>query len=114
MADIPYRFERTAEARLLQERYGDLEPGASSGAVVAVAGRVMLRREMGKLAFATLVDSSGGVQLFCGSAWTDAFDEFVKLSLGDWVGVTGEVVKTKTGEVSVRVTDWRLLAEARR
>src|SRR5437879_3972525 len=114
MPDIPYRFERTAEARAVQEEHGGLAPGGSSGATVSVAGRLMLRREMGKLAFGTLVDSSGSVQLFCGSAWTEDFEGFTKLALGTWVGATGEVVKTKTGEVSVKVASWVVLAEARR
>jgi lysyl-tRNA synthetase class 2 len=59
-------------------------------------------------------DSSGSVQLFCGAAWTDDFEAFTKIPLGTWVGAVGEVVKTKTGEVSVKVVSWTLLAEARR
>src|SRR5207244_9769882 len=78
------------------------------------AGRLVLRREMGKLTFGTLTDSTGSIQLFCGAAWTEAFDDFAKLPLGTWLGATGEVVKTKTGEVSVRVEHWVVLAEARR
>jgi len=74
----------------------------------------MLRREMGKLTFITLTDWTGSVQLFAGAQWTARFGELNKLSLGDWVGATGEVVRTRTGELSVRVQDWVLLAEARR
>ncbi len=114
MPDIPYRFDVTATAADLAGRHHDLDAGAETGVVETVAGRLMLRREMGKLAFGELRDSSGSVQLFVGRAWTDRFDEFVKLSLGDWVGATGEVVRTRTGELSVKVTDWVLLAEARR
>jgi lysyl-tRNA synthetase class 2 len=69
---------------------------------------------MGKLAFFTLQDGTGRVQLFCTPKVTARFDELTALSHGDWVGATGEVVKTKTGELSVRVHDWVLLAEARR
>ena len=57
-----------------------------SGEVVTVAGRIMLRREMGKLTFITLTDWTGSVQLFAGAQWTDRFGELNKLSLGDWVG----------------------------
>jgi len=113
MADVPYRFERSDEAAALQARFAGLEPGAETGEVVAVAGRVMLSRPQGRLAFATLRDSSGAVQLFAGQAWTAAFDEFTRLSLGDWVGVTGEVVATRKGELSVKVASWVLLAEAK-
>lgn len=111
---VPYRFEPDATAADLVSRFGDLEPSAESGVVVTVAGRLMLRREMGKLAFGTLRDSSGSVQLFAGAKWTDDFTGFVHVSLGDWIGATGEVVKTKTGELSVKVASWVLLATARR
>ncbi len=115
MADsFPYRFEPTARAAELQERFADLPPGEGSGRVETVAGRVTLRREMGKLTFATLSDWTGNVQLFAGAQWTTRFGELNKLSLGDWVGATGEVVRTRTGELSVRVGEWVLLAEARR
>ena len=114
MTSFPYRFEPDATAGELARRFGDLEAGAETGVVVTVAGRLMLRREMGKLAFGTLRDSSGSVQLFAGAKWTEDFPGFVHLSLGDWIGATGEVVKTKTGELSVKVASWVLLAEARR
>ena len=111
---LPYRFEPTAHAAELHERFSDLAPGESSGRVENVAGRITLRREMGKLTFATLSDWTGEVQLFAGAQWTSRFAEINKLSLGDWVGATGEVVRTRTGELSVRVEQWLLLAEARR
>jgi lysyl-tRNA synthetase class 2 len=112
--DPPYRFQPTAHAGELQQRFADLAPGEGSGRAETVAGRVTLRREMGKLTFATLSDWTGQVQLFAGAQWTARFAEFNKLSLGDWVGATGEVVRTRTGELSVRVEEWLLLAEARR
>jgi lysyl-tRNA synthetase class 2 len=64
------------------------------------------------LAFATLRDSSGEIQLFALAAVTEDFEDFAKLHLGDWVGVTGEVVRTKRGELSVKVQSWVQLAEA--
>ena len=94
---VPYRFLVTATAASLAGQFGSLEAGGSSGVEVTVAGRLMLRREMGKLAFGTLRDSSGSIQLFCGAAWTDDFEAFKHLSLGDWIGASGEVVRTKTG-----------------
>ena len=111
---IPYTFDRTAAAQELVERYGQLEPGEESGVVVGVAGRLMLNRPQGKLSFGTLRDSSGEIQLFALASSTAEFESFTKLSLGDWVGATGEVVRTKRGELSVKVADWVLLAEARR
>ena len=113
-SEPPYRFERTASAAALQERHAGLEPGTETGEVVSVAGRLLLRRVQGKVAFGTLADSSGRVQLFARAGDTPGFEEFCGLNLGDWVGVTGEVLTTRRGELSVRVDDWELLAEARR
>ncbi len=112
--DIPYRYERTDKVAAVVEAWSSLAPGEESGVTVGVAGRIMLFRPQGKLAFAELRDSSGSVQLFALAAVTERFDEFVKLNLGDWVGARGEVVKTKRGELSVKVSEWVLLAEARR
>ncbi len=114
MTDIPYRFDRTHQAAEVVEQWSELAPGEESGVTVGVAGRLMLSRPQGKLAFGELRDASGSVQLFALASVTDGFDEFVRLNLGDWIGATGEVVRTKRGELSVKVTSWELLAEARR
>ncbi len=111
---VPYRFEPDASAASLASRFSSLEAGGETSVVVTVAGRLMLRRDLGKLAFGTLRDWSGSIQLFAGARWTDDFDGFGRLSLGDWIGATGEVVRTKTGELSVKVASWVVLAEARR
>jgi lysyl-tRNA synthetase class 2 len=114
VAEPPYTFDRTAEAADLQRRYASLGAGQETDDEVAVAGRVMLVRPQGRLAFATLRDSSGQVQLFALDSMTEDFDDFARLSLGDWVGATGRVVTTRRGELSVQVRRWVLLAEARR
>ncbi|MCU1486002.1 MAG: lysyl-tRNA synthetase, class, partial [Actinomycetia bacterium] len=90
------------------------EPGTETGDVVTVAGRLMLRRVQGKLAFGTLQDGSGRIQLFGQAASTPDFDGFSGLSLGDWIGVTGQVMTTRRGELSISVDEWVVLAEARR
>jgi len=114
VTDVPYRFEQTAAAAEVVERWSGLGAGEESGAQVSVAGRIMLARPQGKLAFAELRDSSGAVQLFALDGVTADYAAFVRLKLGDWVGATGEVVRTRRGELSVKVSDWVLLAEARR
>jgi lysyl-tRNA synthetase class 2 len=114
VSDVPYRFERTHQAAEVVEGWERLAPGEESGVTVGVAGRIMLSRPQGKLAFAELRDNSGSIQLFAGNKWTARFDEFAKLSLGDWIGAKGEVVRTQRGELSVKVAEWELLAEARR
>ncbi|MGH9269200.1 MAG: OB-fold nucleic acid binding domain-containing protein, partial [Acidimicrobiales bacterium] len=111
---IPYRFERDRDAAGLQAQFAGLAPGEETGVVVAVAGRIALRRVMGKLAFATLADSSGRIQLFARAVSTPAYEAFCGLALGDWIGARGRVVATKAGELSVAVDEWVVLAEARR
>lgn len=114
MAELPYRFDRTATAADLHERFGGLDAGTETDQTVSVAGRLMLRRVQGKVAFGTLADSTGRVQLFARADLTPEFDRFCRLSLGDWVGVTGVVMKTRRGELSVRVDEWVILAPTRR
>jgi lysyl-tRNA synthetase class 2 len=106
----PYRFERDRDTASLHDQFDALEAGAETGVVVSVAGRVMLHRPTGKLCFSTLHDSAGSVQLFAGKAWTTDFEDFAKANLGDWIGASGEIVKTRTGELSVKVQDWVVLA----
>ena len=108
----PYAFPQSAFAGEVQQRWDHLQDGEESGAVVRVAGRVMLLRAQGKLAFATMRDSTGELQLFALAEVTESFAEFTHLHLGDWVGATGEVVRTKRGELSVKVASWVRLAEA--
>jgi lysyl-tRNA synthetase, class II len=112
--EIPYRFERTHQTAEVVEQWSALTDGEESGVTVGVAGRIMLSRPQGKLAFAELRDASGSVQLFALASLTEGFDEFVRLNLGDWIGARGEVVRTRRGELSVKVASWELLGEARR
>src|SRR5216117_2863077 len=83
---------------------------------VAVAGRMMLKRVMGKASFATIQDMSGRIQLYVardgvGEVLYEAFKHY---DLGDILGAKGSLLKTKTGELSVKVTDLRLLVKALR
>jgi lysyl-tRNA synthetase class 2 len=112
--DQPYTYDVDSCAAEVTGRHGGLEPGVETGEVVALAGRLMLRRVQGKLAFGTLADSSGRIQLFAPSGSTPRFEQFCDLNLGDWIGVRGEVMTTRRGELSVRVDDWVLLAPTRR
>lgn len=112
--EIPYRFEPDATAADLAQKHGSLEDGSETGVQATIAGRLMLRRVQGKLAFGTLQDSTGRIQLFAPAKVTPNFDTFTSLNLGDWIGVTGEVMKTKRGELSVKVESWQLLAKAER
>jgi lysyl-tRNA synthetase class 2 len=107
---IPYRFEPDATAAGLAAKYAELAAGQETEDRVTVAGRLMLHRPMGKLAFSTLQDGSGRIQLFARAGVTPDFEEFSERTIGDWVGVTGAVMTTRKGELSVRVDAWSLLA----
>lgn len=110
----PYRFDPDTTTGAIRDEYSSLEDGAETGKRVTVAGRLMLRRDQGKLAFGVLQDSTGRIQLFAPSKVTPRYDEFVGLNIGDWIGVTGEVMKTRKGELSVKVEEWTVLAAASR
>ncbi len=115
---FPNDFKPTHHARPLQQQYADQETEALGALKVSVklAGRLRLKRVMGKASFATLQDSTGRIQLF---VTQDELDEtlyaaFKHWDLGDIVGAQGTLFKTKTGELSVRVTQLRLLTKSLR
>jgi lysyl-tRNA synthetase class 2 len=112
----PYRFDRSDLASDLHERFGDSDPGSETGVDVTVAGRLMNVRDMGRLAFGVLQDVSGRIQLFVSKAvlGDEGFARFLDLDSGDWIGATGEVMVTKKGELSVRVSSFVLLSKALR
>lgn len=111
---IPYRFEPTTTSDALHSEFGEIDDGAETGQQATIAGRLMLRRVQGKLAFGTLQDSGGRIQLFAPGKVTPDFADFCDLNLGDWIGVTGEIMKTRKGELSIKVEQWTVLAEAKR
>src|SRR5512145_292508 len=115
---FPNDFERKHLAADLHAEFGEKTHDELEAAQipVAVAGRMMLKRVMGKASFATVQDMSGRMQLFISNDITGeaAHGEFKHYDLGDILGATGVLFKTKTGELSVRVTQVRLLTKALR
>jgi lysyl-tRNA synthetase class 2 len=112
----PVHFARTDTCGALRERFADLEAGEETDEVVHVAGRMLLRRDQGKLCFATLRDGTGELQLFVSKRELGdaAFEAFGQLDLGDWVGASGTAMRTRVGELSVKVSSVELLAKALR
>src|SRR5215469_5005495 len=114
----PNDFRRDALASELHDAHGAKTPEQLEAAAtnVAVAGRMLLKRVMGKASFATLQDMSGRIQLYVtrDAAGEGAYEAFKHWDLGDIVGARGTLFKTRTGELSVRVTDLHLLAKALR
>ena len=110
----PYRFDRSHTLGEIRKEFGHLEAGSETETHVTVAGRILLKRDQGKLIFATLQDRETSIQLFVSKAIVgdDAFDAINNLDLGDWVGATGIVMTTRKGELSVKVDSVALLSKA--
>jgi lysyl-tRNA synthetase class 2 len=113
---FPYSFARSHTSGGIRADFGDLEPGSGTSVDVSVAGRLMNVRDMGKLAFGVLSDVDGTIQLFADlrGLGEDRFAEFLDLDHGDWVGASGEVITTKRGELSVRISSFVLLQKSLR
>jgi lysyl-tRNA synthetase class 2 len=119
----PYgvRFQPSHRTAELQEAHADLPNGDERDVVVSVAGRVMTRRVMGKLAFFTLADETGPIQLYIEKATLadsmpedpEAFAHITTLvDAGDWIGVQGTLRRTDRGELSVKVQGWQMLSKS--
>jgi lysyl-tRNA synthetase class 2 len=110
----PYRFDRSHTLGEIRSEFGILEAGSETETHVTVAGRILLKRDQGKLIFATLQDREASIQLFVSKAIVgdDAFDAINNLDLGDWVGATGIVMTTRKGELSIKVDSVVLLSKA--
>ncbi|GAC1301189.1 MAG: lysine--tRNA ligase [Steroidobacteraceae bacterium] len=114
---FPNDFRRDALASDLLTAYGEksAEALAAVPCRVRVAGRMRAKRIMGKASFARLEDSSGSIQLFLQQSSLGAvYDEFKTWDVGDLVGAGGELFRTKTGELSVRVERVVLLTKSLR
>jgi lysyl-tRNA synthetase class 2 len=107
---LPKRFPDRDDVAAVRAEAEKLEPGAEADGKRRLAGRVMARREMGKLVFLDLVDRSGRIQLLCETGRTGAID----VDLGDIVGVTGSPARARRGEPSLAVDELELLAKIQR
>jgi lysyl-tRNA synthetase, class II len=110
MSGLPKRFPDRVEIASVRAEAEPLEAGQEAEESRRVAGRVMARRDMGKLVFLDLVDRSGRIQLLCAQERTGPLD----LDLGDIVGVEGRPTKTRRGEPSLAVDELTLLAKIKR
>jgi len=94
----------------IHQEFAGLAAGTTTSQTRTVAGRLMLRRLQGKIAFGTLQDSTGRLQIFAPAASTFEFDKFCDCSIGDWLEVSGVIMTTRRGELSVQADHWRTLA----
>ena len=114
----PNDFCRDAMAAALHDTYGSKDPAQLEEAniEVSVAGRMLLKRVMGKASFATLQDMSGRIQLYVtrDAIGEERYEDFKHWDLGDIVGARGTLFKTRTGELTLKARDIRLLTKALR
>lgn len=103
------KYDVTAHSRDIKENYEQME-----GSTVSVAGRIMQKRVMGKASFCNIQDLKGNIQSYVArdSVGEEAYADFKKYDVGDIVGITGQVFKTKTGEISIHATDIVLLSKS--
>ncbi len=114
----PNDFRRDSIAGELHAAYDEHSPESleQESPVVSVAGRMMAKRVMGKASFVKIQDRSGQLQLFIerDTVSSEVYQAFKTWDVGDIVGASGSLFKTKTGELSVRADELRLLAKSLR
>jgi lysyl-tRNA synthetase, class II len=112
------KFNRTHSAVDLISEYGETEKEEldSQEVEVTLAGRIMTKRGKGKAGFAHIQDLTGKIQIYVrqDAVGEEQYDLFNTIDIGDWVGVTGLVFKTKVGELSIKAKDFQLLTKSLR
>ncbi|MBQ7447450.1 MAG: lysine--tRNA ligase [Eubacterium sp.] len=103
------KYNMTHHSKEIKDNYDALE-----GKEVSVAGRIMLKRVMGKASFCHIRDKQGDIQAYVArdNVGEDSYKDFKKYDIGDIVGIRGEVFKTKTGEISVHAVEVTLLSKS--
>lgn len=111
-----HRFEVSAHAAELEQKYASLENGEQCDESYTLAGRIMAIRDQGKICFIVMKDESGEIQLFIriNELGEAAYEEVKELDLGDWIGVEGTVLRTRRGQLSIAPTSVELLSKALR
>lgn len=110
----PYCFEKTHFAKEILEKYGNLKEGEESPEEVSMAGRIMTKRGHGKSTFSHIQDESGKIQIYAkvDVLGEEQYEIFQKLDLGDILGIKGKVFRTKTGEITIRLSSFVLLCKS--
>ena len=111
-----HSIKRSHTVAQLNEQYTHLEDGDSTEDEVTIAGRIMAKRVQGKIAFLELRESGEDIQLFCriNALGEEAFAALCDLDVGDWIAVTGTMMRTKRGQLSVAVESFELMSKSLR
>jgi lysyl-tRNA synthetase, class II len=112
----PHEFDGVVPTARVRGEHGNLEPGAETEDSYRVAGRLVARRGHGGAAFLDLLDRSGRIQLHAKRdvLGEESFERLISLDLGDIIGIDGLAFMSRRGELTLRVTDWTLLAKSLR
>ena len=115
-------FKVSHSTQFLVQKFDYLENGQEEDFIVSIAGRVMAKRVMGKIAFFTINDQEGQIQLYLDKRIINLNLENQKLlsyedikeivDIGDWIGVCGTIKKTNKGELSIKVEKWEMLSKS--
>lgn len=110
------KFSRSHQLAEIANKYGEIKSGEKTGEVAEVAGRITAFRRHGKASFAVLRDSSASLQLYLtvDLLGDKAYQKFIHLDIGDFVGCQGEIFKTRRGELSLAVKSFALLTKSLR
>ena len=100
----------------LDAKYAELPDGESTADEVQIAGRIMAKRDQGKIMFLELRDATADIQLFCriNTLGEEAYAELKDLDVGDWIGACGTMIRTRRGQLSVAVESFELLSKSLR
>lgn len=109
---LPYRFEKKHSNAQLQEKYSTLKPEEHTKDIAITAGRIMALRRIGKVTFLHLMDNDAKIQVYFNDAEYANYSDLKLLDVGDYIGVTGKIFKTKTGELTINVLDMDFLSKA--
>ncbi|MEG2459449.1 MAG: OB-fold nucleic acid binding domain-containing protein, partial [Raoultibacter sp.] len=116
--EAPYgaAYRYTHHIANLEEKYAQLAEGATTEDEVSIAGRVMAKRDQGKIIFMELRDTTADVQLFCriNVLGEESFAHMRDLDVGDWIGAHGCMMRTRRGQLSVAVDSYTLLSKSLR
>ncbi len=110
----PYKYDARNKANELAEKYAALKPEEKTSDKVSVAGRIISLRRMGKVTFLHVLDGTGKIQAYFSNdeMGEDKYSLLKLFDMGDWIGISGKIFKTRTGEATILVESYEMLCKA--
>lgn len=118
IGEEPYKskFKRTSQIEKIRKLYETISSGQETGKNARVAGRIIIFRRHGKASFVVIQDGTEKIQLYAAFnlLGENKYREFTALDIGDWIGVSGEIFKTRLGELSIKIKNFEILSKSLR